>query len=267
MDGKSTMDSEDFAGYLSRMLGRSIEMDAIVRLASGQQARAASWLAERGIAGEDLRSRLSAPFQPRTFAPAQHATALQASIQTTRSSTGDVDADNLRVGIDIQRVDELLPELIDRDLKSSSEVTAMFTLREISYAQSRPTPLETLCGMFAAKEALRKCDAALLTRPLRELEILPNTAGQPEFRGFAISISHSGGFAIAVAARLSLPVKTLKESSSASPGQVSLPPPSMTQVAEPKSRMSWSLLTLVAVFALACGTIMLKAFDVFGLRH
>jgi phosphopantetheinyl transferase (holo-ACP synthase) len=267
MDGNLTIDPEDFAKYLGRMLGRSIELDAVVQLTSGQQARAASWLAERGLGGKDLRSRLSTPFRPTTFAVAQDGIPQQSPMLTVQPPIADLNGEILRVGIDIQRVDELLPELLDRDLKSSSEVTAMFTLREISYAQSRPTPLDTLCGLFAAKEALRKCDSALLTRPLKELEILPNTVGQPEFRGFAVSISHSGGFAIAVAAKLSAPISLSKGFPGGSPSQVSLPTPSVTQVAEPKLRVNWTLLTLLSVVVLACGTLILKLFDVIGFRH
>jgi len=267
MDGNLTIDPEDFAKYLGTMLGRSIELNAVVQLTSGQQARAASWLAERGLGGEDLRSRLSRPFQPTTFALARDAIPRQSSMKTVRPSTADFSVEGLQIGIDIQRVDELLPGLHDSDLKSSSEVTAMFTLREISYAQSRPTPLDTLCGLFAAKEALRKCDSSFLTLPLKELEILPNTAGQPEFRGFAVSISHSGGFAIAVAAKQSARISSSKGLPGGSPSQVSLPTSSATQVGDSKLRVNWSLLTLIAVVGLVCGTLILKLFDVFELRH
>jgi phosphopantetheinyl transferase (holo-ACP synthase) len=199
MDGNSAVSAQDFADYLSQLLGRRISPDEWVRLSSGQQARAGGWLIERGISIADLRSRLSAPFQPTLLLEGR-----TAAVPSAPSGYSERPIDravaNLRIGIDIQRIDEFLPADAGFDLKASSELNAIFTLREISYAQSRPTPLETLSGLFAAKEALRKCDAALLALPLLEVEVLPGASGRPEYPGFALSISHSGGFAIAVAA-------------------------------------------------------------------
>ena len=199
MDGNSAVSAQDFADYLSQLLDRRISPDDWVRLSSGQQARAGGWLIERGISIADLRSRLSTPFQPTILLEGGTAAVPSAPSGYPERPIERAIA-NLRIGIDIQRIDELLPVDVGFDLKASSELNAIFTLREISYAQSRPTPLETLSGLFAAKEALRKCDATLLALPLAEVEVLPGASGRPEFPGFALSISHSGGFAIAVAA-------------------------------------------------------------------
>jgi phosphopantetheinyl transferase (holo-ACP synthase) len=198
-DGKTVMTSQDFANYLGQLLGRHVAPDDWVRLSSGQQARAGGWLAERGVGIPDLRNRLSTIFQPATLLNDAGTTNEPATTVAPRRLSLDAAPGSLGVGIDIQRVDELLPASAIFDPKTSTEVTAIFTLREISYAQSRPAPLETLGGLFAAKEALRKCDAALLALPLPEVEILPDASGRPQFPGFALSISHSGGFAIAVA--------------------------------------------------------------------
>jgi phosphopantetheinyl transferase (holo-ACP synthase) len=180
------------------MLGKNVAIDQLLTLTSGQQARAAGWLAERGFAPAQLRKQLSTPFtaagvlggaaapedQPGADGPRQH-------------RPTPVAAQN--VGIDIQLVDEVIPVEADADLKSSAEITSIFTLREISYAQSRPSPRETLCGLFCAKEALRKCDATLLSQRLTQIEVLPDEDGKPCFEGYSLSVSHSGGFAIAVA--------------------------------------------------------------------
>lgn len=201
----------EFTRYLSRMLGRDLAADETLTLSSGQQARAAGWLAERGFAPGDLRSRLGGRFTPAGILG-------EAAIAGYGNGNGNGSAlphgspeaapargpmrhaeSGGRLGIDMQRVHELIPADALADPKSSAELTAMFTLREISYAQSRPSPAETLCGLFCAKEALRKCDPALLRLPLTALEILPDEAGRPHFPGYSLSISHSGGFAIAVA--------------------------------------------------------------------
>jgi phosphopantetheinyl transferase (holo-ACP synthase) len=202
MDGKSSLNSEEFVGYLCRLLGRSIALDDVVQLSSGQQARVGGWLVERGFGVADLRTRLSVPFKVASLL-ADAATSIPLpSTLSARPPGLDGDPESLRIGIDIQRIDELLPEDLGKDFKSSSELTAIFSLREISYAQSRPAPLESLGGLFAAKEALRKCDSALLALQLNELEVLPDVSGRPKYPGFAVSIAHSGGFAIAVAAML-----------------------------------------------------------------
>jgi len=200
----------EFTAYLTRMLGRSVDVDQTLTLTSGQQARAAGWLAERGFAPSQLRKELSAPFtaagllsggcaqvSPPSSVGKRSGSEPRARLQRHATQTLAVH----EVGIDIQRVDEVIPGDGLSDLKSSGEITATFSLREISYAQSRPSPRETLCGLFCAKEALRKCDAALLALPLTGIEILPDEEGRPCFHGYALSISHSGGFAVAVALR------------------------------------------------------------------
>ncbi len=149
----------------------------------------------------DLRTRLSMPFQPASLLGGA-AVATQPTIATPRIEVARAPG-GLRIGIDIQRIDELLPTDALADPKASAELTATFTFREISYAQSRPHPLETLAGLFAAKEALRKCDPALLALPPLEVGVLPDDSGRPQFAGYTLSISHSGGLALAVAAALS----------------------------------------------------------------
>ena len=205
----------EFTQYLSRMLGRDLVPDDPLTLTSGQQARAAGWLAERGFAPSELRSRLGGRFTPAGIL-GEAGTAADRNGSVNGNGNGSAMPPGTReaapahgpmrhaesggrLGIDMQRVDELIPADALADPKSSAELTAMFTLREISYAQSRPSPAETLCGLFCAKEALRKCDPALLRLPLTALEILPDEEGRPHFPGYSLSISHSGGFAIAVA--------------------------------------------------------------------
>lgn len=192
----------EFADYLTRMLGKPIAVDQPTTLSSGQQARAAGWLRERGCNPPDLRARLRSRFSPTQLLETGVSAAVADSPKpNARASVDRTEAAQmrLRVGIDIQRTEEIVPAGLGPDLKSSAELRAIFTLREISYAQSRPSPNETLCGIFCAKEALRKCDGALLALPLTEVEVLPDPDGKPAFPGYTLTISHSGGLAVAVA--------------------------------------------------------------------
>jgi phosphopantetheinyl transferase (holo-ACP synthase) len=236
--GNVSSNSQDLIGYLSRLLGRSVALDDTVQLSSGQQARVGGWLVERGFGVAELRVRLSAPFKVASLLEdAAASIPLASTLPTPRP-----------IGIDIQHVDELLPDRLGKDLKSSSEITSIFSLREISYAESRPSPLETLGGVFAAKEALRKCDSALLALPLNELEVLPDVSGRPQFSGFAVSISHSGGFAIAVAAVLPQPRSTASPpTASSSPF---LPPPAQDEPTRARLNLSKTGILVILLAAL-----------------
>jgi phosphopantetheinyl transferase (holo-ACP synthase) len=247
------MDSQEFADYLSQLLGRRILPGDWVRLTSGQQARAGGWLVERGVTVADLRSRLASSFQPSALHDdASIAVPSVPPALSPRAIIGATPAD-LRIGIDIQRIDEILPADAGFDLKASGEVTAMFTLKEISYAQSRPAPLDTLSGLFAAKEALRKCDAALLALPLREVEVLPDATGRPEFPGYALSISHSGNFAIAVAAAL-----CVREPAAVADLGSSSPPIADRPPVAPQSMKRFILKTAIVTIALLVGLLSLQ---------
>jgi phosphopantetheinyl transferase (holo-ACP synthase) len=205
-DGDGTKESSEIAVYLTRLTGRPVSDGDWVYLSSSQRARMAGWLQEYGISHPELRNILSRRFQPAML----------------RKAGRNGDPSKALMQTDIQRVEELVSTEISDDLKSSTEILSIFTLREISYAQSRAEPAETLTGLFAAKEALRKCDGMLLAMPLVNLEILPDEQGRPLYPGFALSISHSGGFAIAVAAKLTSPQQDAPVV--ASPREISAPP-------------------------------------------
>lgn len=260
MVGDVMLKAQDFADYLGRLLGRSVALDDVVQLTSGQQARVGGWLAERGVGDPRLRSRLSAPFRPGSITQRDGATVLQTTSQPKLVRRPDSAFDSMQLGIDIQRIDELFAGGLGLDLKSEVEVTSIFTLREISYAESRPNPLETLGGLFASKEALRKCDAELLARAPKEVEILPDSSGRPEFRGYSLSISHSGGFAVAVAAKLSM---ILADASHSDPSPATLPP--KAPVAESSASMRGRLIRLALMAAiLVCGALAQRLFGVLG---
>lgn len=187
--------------YLSRLLNRAIEPGTVLRLSSAQRARFGAWLHTQGILGKE--AALTAPFSVETLvlgsleAPGKPARAPEsAPTVTTHGPSG-------ALGIDLQNVGELLADVDVKDLKGNEELRRIFTLRELTHAEARPAPLETLTGIYAAKEAIRKSMGGATLEPdaFRAIEVLPDPHGKPTAAGFDVSISHSGGFAVAVACR------------------------------------------------------------------
>jgi holo-[acyl-carrier protein] synthase len=190
------MRPDALADYLSNLLGRKILGGDSVALSSAQRARLIGWLESRQVSTDHLTV-------PATFEVGElsrQVAEVRAAPQPRRGST--VAALPVSgIGIDIQSVSELVKADSIRDLKQDAELCAIFTLRELSYAAAKESPAETLAGLFAAKEALRKADSTLLSMRLTDIEILPDERGAPTFPHSAISISHSGGLAVAVALR------------------------------------------------------------------
>ena len=103
------------------------------------------------------------------------------------------------VGIDIQLIAELFPSK-SNDMKSDPELLRIFSPREIAFAETNRQPIDTLAGIFAAKEAIIKAGhSGINTNDLSSIEITHNEDGKPEFSGYALSISHSGEYAVAIA--------------------------------------------------------------------
>lgn len=179
--------------YVSRLLGSRATPGQRVALSSGQMARVLAWADAERIGLDPANSDrhgfllatadgIAAEVSPVPRIPAM--------------ANGGTPA--AAIGIDIQLIDEVIPPF--GDPKAVPELLGMFTLRELSYAECRPNPRETLGGLFAAKEAIRKADARYLDLPLTEIEVLPDSHGRPTFDSLSVSISHSGGFAAAAAA-------------------------------------------------------------------
>jgi phosphopantetheine--protein transferase-like protein len=102
------------------------------------------------------------------------------------------------IGVDIEEI-AALPRAAD--FRKEQFYTMNFTPAEIAYCILQPDPYSSLAGLFAAKEALIKADGQLRSCAFNTLEINHSTEGAPVFPGFALSISHAGGMAVAVATR------------------------------------------------------------------
>ena len=105
-------------------------------------------------------------------------------------------ADAGLIGIDIQDI-QALPRT--DDFRKESFYRMNFTPAEISYCILQPDPYASFAGLFAAKEAVIKADASRRSMPFNSLEISHTGEGAPVTPDFRLSISHAGGFAVAVA--------------------------------------------------------------------
>lgn len=112
----------------------------------------------------------------------------------------------LQTGVDIEALDGLpadgTPEL-------AAFIAEHFTDAEAGYAKQQTDPRMSLLGLWAAKEAVLKC-GWVGTLKFREIEVVHNAQRQPAIRllstvgrpgQHAISISHTGTFAIAICVR------------------------------------------------------------------
>ena len=181
--------------YLSKLLNKKITRQMEISLSSAQKSRVYSWLKKNCIVINE--SALTRKF---TVAELLSGGRIGQPLQFTQVKHSDynqLNNDSLQIGIDIQRIDELFPKELPFDLKADLELTQIFTLRELSYAQSKADPEVTLTGIFCAKEAIKKASNA--SQKLKEIEVIPDEDGRPSTSGLVLSISHSGNYAIGIA--------------------------------------------------------------------
>jgi phosphopantetheine--protein transferase-like protein len=106
---------------------------------------------------------------------------------------------NIGIGIDIQSIADFFPTDIS-DLKGDKSLLQIFTMAEISYAESTKAPLKHLTGIFALKEAVMKASKTMLD-DLTQIEICHENSGQPRVSGYELSLSYTNDMAVAVAIR------------------------------------------------------------------
>ena len=156
-----------------------------ISLSSAQKARVAAWCDANNIETPDLNN----------------SSFWKNSIDTKENSKSlnEINSNNalsLLSGVDIQKISEFFPD-IEEFSKNDSNLLGIFTKTELSYAESKSSTRETLAGIFAAKEAIFKCNN-IEKRNWSDIELKYND-GKPEYKGYTISISHSGEYAIAIA--------------------------------------------------------------------
>lgn len=108
------------------------------------------------------------------------------------------DDEPLTMGIDIESISSL-PRVTD--FRRDEFYKQNFTPQEMAWCILQPEPIESFAGLFAAKEALIKADNTLRDKPFNQIAIGRSPQGKPLYPGFTLSIAHSNGTAVAVAAR------------------------------------------------------------------
>ncbi len=190
------MSTQSILEYLSKLLNKPITPNTEIALSSAQKSRLHGWLINNGIAFNEATLARKFTVEKLLFG------GIREEAPQLRSKDGFLSSDELsagifKIGVDIQRVDELFPQGLSSDPKTNQELSQIFTAKELSYAQSKPDTEATLTGIFCAKEAIQKISS--ISKKLNEIEVLPDEDGTPKSNGYLLSISHSGNYAIAIA--------------------------------------------------------------------
>lgn len=109
----------------------------------------------------------------------------------------------LFIGVDIEEVDHLP---VTSNYRNHDFYRSVFNDAEISYALLKPEPRMHLCGIFCAKEALKKTAVELIELRMDEIQV-HHRQGRPSIKTihdsinsrftFQVSISHSNHYAVA----------------------------------------------------------------------
>jgi len=175
--------------YILKLTDLDIYEVEELALTSAQKARIGSWCEENDIEIPDLSDR---SFWKKGTLRSQPSPELRRNV----NALSQADLTNVSIGVDIQNILEFLPDISEVS-KDSRELSSIFTKRELSYAESKKNPKETLAGIFAAKESIFKSRNIDIKNWI-EIEILYDL-GQPIFKDFTIGISHSKDYVVAVA--------------------------------------------------------------------
>ena len=105
----------------------------------------------------------------------------------------------MRIGIDIQDASRF------EKLVGTKKMQKMFTKSELSYIGSKNNSLDTIAGLYCAKEAFFKAlGTGILHNQLCKVEVLHDVAGAPYIntdltdKPITLSISHTKQTAVAV---------------------------------------------------------------------
>ena len=191
-------ESQPIIEFLTRVLGRGIGADEAISLSSAQQGALLSFLKRKNI--NVNAARLSGTFHVADLFADKTTNANNAVDSSSRQNRllriePAAASNNVVVGCDIQSIEEFSGLLTSNDMKSDPFVVDHFEANEIVYAENQPSPTDTLCGIFAAKEAIKKCMAP--DTDLKSIRVSRQN-GRPVSTLGEVSISHSREYATAV---------------------------------------------------------------------
>ncbi len=119
-----------------------------------------------------------------------------------RDISSGLDIGGLFIGVDIQEVSHLP---VTSNYRTHDFYQNLFRCEEISYALLKPEPRIHLCGIFCAKEALKKSAPDLIQLRMDEIQV-HHHQGRPFIKtdyaaidsrfNFQVSISHSDSYAV-----------------------------------------------------------------------
>ncbi len=222
--------------YFARLAGPEVTLETPLQLSSAKIGAAESWLRRQAIAYDRwvLASGRYTHTQLRAASGAADAPPL-----TREPAVFHPQANGPGVGIDIE-AKASLPDT--DDYRSHPFYVDNFTDRELSHCLERGDAKESLTGLWAAKEAIRKLQGGPgLVTSLKTLEIAHDPSGRPLYPGVALSISHAGEFAVAVAFR---------PAAAAAPASQE-PPPKPASLGLSLAALAFSLLALAgAIWAI-----------------
>jgi phosphopantetheine--protein transferase-like protein len=142
----------------------------------------------------DLINRINGVQLEQTTQPAQVSTpVIQTSPITVPINQSNSD---LEIGIDIENISNF-PAV--KDYREDPFYKTNFTQSEISYCILKPSPLESFAGLFCLKEAICKTNENFRKIQFNQIEISHSPEGKPEFKGYALSVSHTKDVATGIA--------------------------------------------------------------------
>jgi phosphopantetheine--protein transferase-like protein len=164
----------------------------------------------------------------------------------------------IAIGVDIQSVADL-PNVTD--YWEDAFYLQRYTQQEIAYALLQPSPRESFAAIWCAKEALRKADGRWLGVDWHRTEVTHAPSGGPtlisdgETLPCSLSLSHTGGVAIAVVAMVAAPMSPVLQ-----PGQATIRPLAIQPAFIPANGILQLVLSIVAVLIslLAVGIVFLR---------
>jgi phosphopantetheine--protein transferase-like protein len=189
------MNHEKLASYLQRLTGNPVDQHSLLRLSSAQRAALTSWLRREGIPYAAAALSLPAFTISDLLEPGGEIVPKPAANRTPPAASRSRSlVSRLRVGIDMEQTSSL-PDALD--YREHEFYRDNFTPAEIAYCLQRSDAKNSLCGLWAAKEAIIKALGDDAGEP-RTLEIGHDASGKPTCLLGELSISHSGDFCIAV---------------------------------------------------------------------
>jgi phosphopantetheinyl transferase (holo-ACP synthase) len=180
--------------FLEVLLNRKVLDDDTIKLSSAQTARVIMWAEKNNVMLDLFEIRQNFKLSSLNLSSSK---SFEMGFQRSTVKSNDK-LDMIRLGNDIQLVEELFPEGQSLD---SVQLEKIFTKYEVAYAMGTDNPQVTLAGLFSLKESLVKAGAAYVT--YLDLEVTHDNNGAPIFYGFLVSISHSGEYATSVALKIS----------------------------------------------------------------